>query len=1431
MSLMTDNAKRYNEPKSIIYKDACKIKRLTMDTYKELTSLISKGKLIQSTKSREKKHKLVEEISVGNGGPDETVVRSTPNEETPAANHNEEEDDEDEDDDEDDDDEELNESNEAAQTTVESKRPRRKNNHLMPTMWSLFDHMKEYRHANHVLMDPFVKLPSKRIYPDYYEEIKKPIALNVIKKKLNKRVYLSVKELVDDFELMFKNAMQYNLEESLIYKDAKRLLDVLHQKAAELPLLVSTSGPGGSGAPSPAVNTPRKSRQQQQQQQVETKEENSKYAVIPKFNDLKEKLIFLYNYILDFQIEKRDLAAPFRVLPARTEYPDYYTVIKKPIDMTKIWHKINQHNHANGYASLDEMCYDFAQMFENACIYNEPASKIYKDALSLQQAVFTKRDQIIISELSSSSLTSSNCFSRDPVNDFQNEIEFLKRNESLTSDFVQNAVQCLLNYLFECVITYQDLETRTLSDSFVELYNLYDKKKEEVTPEYILTFELVRQRLKKGVYKRLDVFQEDLFQVFGQVRTVRFDSRLVDENSQLYRDAYDLQRYFVTKRDELCRNGDLLQTNAVSFKLVTLDSQIASARGHVPHTFDETDLLLVEKRFRKLESQITPSNESDEIKYKLGHFYFIKKSLISEHLDEFKVDSSQSESLVCCVLSTDAPQTKLIVQIYLKPSDEEFIDPECLNTRKFFEREVFKSDLYALLDASKLDELKECFVVGVKEYMLNEPVYNEAVTRENLFICESIYSTNSKYFRKIVNKKWSPLAFINHTQVNSLVNMTRRSIPLTINRYFKNESFVNELTQRVDAKLAELSRSKQLFKELERQTVEYDSLPAALAASKEKEADELEASAQITPEDDPEVMKTAKYYEQLVYTDGELYRVGDYVYVRHQNESNKPPMIVRIDRLWSVQAGCFLRGALFLRPVEITHEPTRLFYKNEVFKEISREITANLDQIALSDTNTNSKKCIVLNAKKYASCRVTELDERDVYICETKYSLQAKTFRKFTKGLRKFELSLKCHEDEVYFLRRELQLKKHMSPVLCNLTINYDEEYSAPEIADYAMDANDSNEEDWSDGEGMMRDDENSSHSFNVNSAHFNENSNSVGSPSLFRMKPKLEYAADGTLLNKQKKVRVKRLKKSGYNLFSKDLRKRLRDTKSSLSFVNMSKEVGNRWRALSDQERASYEEKAKLETIKEQQAAAAAAAAANASHQSPQLQANIINNNQIYSQTNGSQTIYLQQTPNGLVAKQGPVVLQNQPVYQNGTQYVTQAVYQPVYEQAQPQMIQQVQAAPAIAQQAAPAQPPPPPPPPKQDHPKSVQHKEAYIKYIANMRKQQQLYQSNAVSASITGITPDWYNSIDIRSARIKESRVQPPSATWVESCNHGDVMKHLLSLRYYLLNDSINIEKYIHQDEDTETPTQPESPTTSGDTTNSAAKTNETQECMIVE
>ena len=63
-----------------------------------------------------------------------------------------------------------------------------------------------------------------------------------------------------------------------------------------------------------------------------------------------------------------------RLVQSFQDYPDYYALIKRPIDMTKISGKV----HAEQYSTLEECFQDFVLMFDNACKYNDPDSQVYK---------------------------------------------------------------------------------------------------------------------------------------------------------------------------------------------------------------------------------------------------------------------------------------------------------------------------------------------------------------------------------------------------------------------------------------------------------------------------------------------------------------------------------------------------------------------------------------------------------------------------------------------------------------------------------------------------------------------------------------------------------------------------------------------------------------------------------------------------------------------------------------------------------------------------------------------------------------------------------------------------------------------------------------------------------------------------------------------
>lgn len=87
----------------------------------------------------------------------------------------------------------------------------------------------------------------------------------------------------------------------------------------------------------------------------------------------------------------RVLSEPFMRLPSRRDLPDYYEVIKRPIDIKKIVTRIEEAKYAD-FADLEK---DFFQLCQNAQIYNEEASLIYEDSLELQQIFSTSKQRVL----------------------------------------------------------------------------------------------------------------------------------------------------------------------------------------------------------------------------------------------------------------------------------------------------------------------------------------------------------------------------------------------------------------------------------------------------------------------------------------------------------------------------------------------------------------------------------------------------------------------------------------------------------------------------------------------------------------------------------------------------------------------------------------------------------------------------------------------------------------------------------------------------------------------------------------------------------------------------------------------------------------------------------------------------------------------------
>merc|ERR1712168_1123190 len=86
----------------------------------------------------------------------------------------------------------------------------------------------------------------------------------------------------------------------------------------------------------------------------------------------------------------RVLSEPFYKLPSKKELPDYYEIIRKPVDIAKIQQRIEE----DRYEDMDALERDFMTLCKNTQHYNEDGSLIFEDSIVLQSVFTNARERI-----------------------------------------------------------------------------------------------------------------------------------------------------------------------------------------------------------------------------------------------------------------------------------------------------------------------------------------------------------------------------------------------------------------------------------------------------------------------------------------------------------------------------------------------------------------------------------------------------------------------------------------------------------------------------------------------------------------------------------------------------------------------------------------------------------------------------------------------------------------------------------------------------------------------------------------------------------------------------------------------------------------------------------------------------------------------------
>ncbi|XP_053083062.1 protein polybromo-1 isoform X2 [Pangasianodon hypophthalmus] len=1103
-----------------------------------------------------------------------------------------------------------------------TKRKSYKKNTKKNRLKSLYQAVTEARElgTGRRLCDLFMVKPSKKDYPDYYKIILEPMDLRTIDHKIRADRYANEDAMVEDMKLMFRNARHYNEEGSQVYNDANTLEKIMREKKREL-----GPAPEDDDIISPKLKI-RKSG---------ISPKKSKYLT-----PLQQKLNELYEAVKNYTDKRgRRLSTIFLRLPSRAELPDYYLAIKRPIDMERV----KSHMLANKYQDVDALVEDLVLMFNNACTYNEPESLIYKDALVLHKVLLeTRRD--------------------------------LEGGDDSNVPDVPRLIQDLIRSLFVSVLGHQDDEGRCYSDSLAEV-----SAEDPANPDKPrLNFEIIRANVEKGRYKRLDVFQDHMFEVLEKAR------RMHRTDSEIFEDAVELQHFFIRIRDELCKNGEILLTPALSYTSKHLHSDVEKEKKEkLPKEFEEDKLKREEE---KKEAEKSEESSAGTWQGGLQRTYSQDCSFrdrmyhVGDYVYVEPAEANLQPHIVCIErLWQDDTGEKWLYGCWFYRPNETFH----LATRKFLEKEVFKSDYYNKIPVNKI--LGKCVVMFVKEYFKLSP---EGFRPEDVFVCESRYSAKTKSFKKI--KMW--------TMPLSSVKFVPRDVPLPV--------------VRVASMFAPKPESEKAAEPTE------DNKIAASVIDKEREDVPVEMS-----NGEP----GCQYYDQLCYNAMWL-KVGDCVYIRSHGLVRH--RVGRIEKMWVRDGAAYFFGPIFIYPEETEHEPTKMFYKKEVF-------LSNLEESCPMTCITG--KCAVSSFKDYLSCRPTEVPEDDVLLCESRYIESEKQMKKF-KGLKRFSLSAKVVEDEIYYFRKLIVPQKEPSPLLDKKIEELEAKFA--DMTDEELEDLGDDDGDGLDGQGMSQ---------LQTQLHSDLEMLSYtpiqSTPKSFKGLSKKEGA--------KRKINM-----SGYILFSSEMRAVIKAQHPDFSFGELSRLVGTEWRNLESAKKAEYEERAAK--VAEQQERERAAQQQN----SPRAGTPVGALMGVVPPPSPMGMLNHSMTPMAGMNGMGPGSAGNPYGAQTGMIGANQQAPPPYPGQGQVGQ-------PSLQQPSTPIFVAPPP------KPQRLLHSEAYLRYIEGL---------NAESSTVS----KWDQTLsarrkDVRLTKEQESRL--PSH-WLKSKGaHTTMADALWRLRDLMLRDTLNI------------------------------------------
>ncbi|CAH1119196.1 unnamed protein product [Phaedon cochleariae] len=1059
---------------------------------------------------------------------------------------------------------------------------------LANPQWKLFEAVRTAVGGNGVaLCEPFWKLPSRRFYPDYYKEIKNPVSLGQIRRKLAAKAYGTLSEVAGDLTVMFENAKIYNIATSKLYKDAVKLQNLMQLKVQELldvdQVTQRVTNKKTKLFTENSNDTPAKRKPGPKPKNATPGQTPLRGRPPKDYVPLKQKLHNLAKYMLDYMTEDgRKPMLAFMEKPSKKLYPGYYKVIAEPIDFLEIEAKIK----ADQYSCEADLVKDFKLMFSNCREFNEENSPIYEDANVLEKYLMDKTVQMQKQST--------------PEKPKRERIVLKPRaNKTFLSSYkprrILSPLERTLKNLYEAIRYYREpKENRQLSQIFMKLPSKIDYPDYYEVISQPIDMEKISHKIRGHDYENLDELVADFVAMFENA------CKYNEPDSQIYKDAMVLQRFCFQTKMQLKEDD-----NNVPDFLAAIQDIFLNLFTNVYNYQDDEG-----RCYSDSMSDLPEHDEIDGKKIRALSLDLLKRRLdkgVYKRLDTFQDDFFACMERARRLSRTDSQVFEDAVELqmyFVRQRDELCRNGELLSSpalcyteadaraaiEQLRQSKALKESLEEegetrSSDASGVGESDSSMTCPLGTIKVGEFVYvdSKEKTRDaHILKIERLFEHDGRqmlhgncYMRPAETYHLTTRKFLEREVFKSDTHMTvpleevrDRCCVVNVKQYYamKPEGYEDKDIYVCESRYSTRGRNFKKIKihpdnptitlvprEVPLEPKRVMSIFRERVEKHKDELQELEDLEKLVEKEKPNVVAFHcmdiddgnTYYEQFNTICSGVVKTGDYVYVVAEGGKQ---IIAQIDSIWETKDGkCYFRGPWFITPSEVPNSQGRLFYKQELFLSSTEEASPIVSIIG---------KCSVLELNDFITYRMTEIPESDVFICVSMYDEINRQIKKLPPdGLKKFAHSPTVTDDEVYFFTKILNPPKEEIAV----KVRKAEDLKSQNSRDSGIETQLTK---MNDMDILMED-------------SLDGGPPSVGSGEIpvVICTPGANTTATTPATTKKKSNKNKVV--TGYILYSREVRKQVVQNNPESTFGDISRIVGSEWKSLPQSEKQLWEERA----------------------------------------------------------------------------------------------------------------------------------------------------------------------------------------------------------------------------------------------------------------